>query len=122
MEVLIVNCCEGKSFEAFRQIVCSSISKVKYGVGSEPNFIIRRMDELSDYVCHWHHDVLDEKSKAHMIKFDKLDMIFLYGDMSMVPWDPLLMQVITLCFMAHHCNKVTSLHLNSLRSPFTHRN
>ncbi len=107
MEILIVNCCHVQStFEKFCDLVKKTVNFKIHGQGNAPNFIVRKMDELSDFVCHWHHDVLDQKCKSQMIKFDKMDMIFLYGDITRVPWDPMYMQVVTLLFMSVHCHKV----------------
>jgi hypothetical protein len=107
MQVLIVDCWDKENFKTFKRIVKRTICQSLFGEGNEPNFIVRSIDELSDYACHWEHDTLDEKSKGRMSKFDKLDMIFICGDMRTVPWDPMYMQVITLIFMAVSCRKVS---------------
>jgi hypothetical protein len=106
MQVLIIDCWEKGHFNKFREIVENSVNRRLYGEGNEPNFIVRTLEELSDYTCHWEHDTLDERAKGRMAKFDKLDMIFVCGDMRMVPWDPMYMQVVTIIFMAELCKKV----------------
>ncbi len=64
----------------------------------------RRIDDLHDYVCDWEHDVLDEKFKHNCLKFDKIDVLCIGGDMKVVPWDPLFTHAITLVYMAVTCD------------------
>jgi hypothetical protein len=71
----------------------------------EYRLIIRKMNDLSDFVCDWEYDILNESSKAIFRSFDKLDLICISGDMKACPWDPVYSQVITLQHMANFCNK-----------------
>ena len=106
MQVLIVDCNSKGQFPIFTSMIKATVRQHMKGDGNVSNFIVRTMDQLSDYTCHWHHDTLDEKCRGIMCKFDRIDIICICGDMSIVPWDPMYMQVITLIFMAYHCKKV----------------
>ena len=98
MQVLIVDAfaptSKGRAgFDSFRRVVTQTLS----GSWNEKHdIIVRKIDSLEDYVCDWEHDVLDENSKKHCAKFDKLDVICLGGDMKVCPWDPLFTKAISL--------------------------
>ena len=68
MQVLVVDCCSGASsaFNDFKNIVVSTINSITYGEGNVPAIIVRRVDEISDFVCHWQRDILNEKSKKDL--------------------------------------------------------
>ncbi len=89
-------------FNSFHRTLISSL--IDTGKG-ENELIIRKIDELSDYVCDWEHDLLNEKSKEICQKIDKLDIICIGGDMRISPWEPHFTKVITIIHTANFCNK-----------------
>ena len=107
MQVLIVDAFSmssvgRSSFDSFKRVVTQTLSgkwKEKHDI------IVRRIDQLEDYVCDWEHDVLDQSSKKRCAKFDKVDVICIAGDMKVCPWDPLFTKAITLLYMADRCQK-----------------
>lgn len=124
----MVDCCRSND-KSFKAAVKAAIKKVCYGYGNTPTISCRRLDEISDYVCHWQGDILTEKSRSQLIRFDKLDMIFLCGDMNILPWDPVFMLVHTLLHMANFTGKVSAIFpcvplvvTNMLHAPLSHAN
>ena len=90
------------SFNSFKRIITYSLEEV---TNEKHDILIRKIDNLRDYICDWEHDVLDENSKNNCLKFDKLDLICIGGDMRVCPWEPLYTHAITLLHMANLCDK-----------------
>jgi hypothetical protein len=109
MLVLVVDCFSedhrGRSvysnfLHALRKITKSSQNAVDIDY-----FMERRFNELVDIVVDWEHDHLDKKAEERAKKFDKIDLIVVCGDLSVLPWEPAAGQVVTLIHMAKHMNK-----------------
>lgn len=81
---------------SFRRIITNALDE---SCKEKHDIIERRIDNLRDYICDWEHDVLDEVSKNKCLKFDKIDLICIGGDMKTCPWDPLFSHAITLLHM-----------------------
>lgn len=68
-------------------------------------YLERRIDRLGDLTLNWYHDSIEEISKTYVKQFDKLDYVFVGGDMIICPWDPIATQVVTLVAMVHQTKK-----------------
>ena len=107
VQVLIINFYENSpngnnSFNQFKGIIENIVVNQCNGrVAGQCNFICKRQDELSDFILDWEHDYLDEKAKLHCRIFDRLDLIFIAGDMKILPWEPIATQLVTLIHMAN---------------------
>ena len=88
--------------KAFRQCVLDCISRCGL---ADPLLIQRRMNKLDDYCIDWEHDLMDAVTKRRAKTFDKLDMVIVGGDIGVMSWNPLCMQLVTLCNMANKVNK-----------------
>ena len=53
-------------------------------IENDNNFIERRMDEINDLVLDWEFDIINNESKKFIKDFDKIDFIFIGGDMKKV--------------------------------------
>jgi len=107
MQVLLVDSYSnnklGRSaFSAFKRMIVYTLEEV---TNEKHDIIVRKIDHLKDYICDWEHDILNEKLKGNCLKFDKLDLICIGGDMKICPWEPLFTHAITLLHMANLCNK-----------------
>ena len=76
-------------------------------VGRSASIVLRKMDEIGDYVLDWEHDVLTESSKSKAKRFDKVEILFVIGDTKVLPWDSRALQLVTLLHMANFTKKAT---------------
>jgi len=72
---------------------------------SEENISVRKPFGLADFVIDYAFEMLDDRAKEVILAFDNLDMIFIGGDMTYMPWDPKCSQVVTLLASARKVNK-----------------
>lgn len=112
MQVLIINCFSDSprgviAFNNFQRLIERATASTfsKYGVSGVPTFTIKRLNELGEYAFDWQHDALDESRKQQARMFDKLELIFVGGDMSILPWDPIATQLVTLLNMTNIVKK-----------------
>jgi len=102
--VLIVHCFDdatsagSKANKMFTELVLSL-------VGKSARVTRRRMDDLADYTLDFEYEILTENSKHPVRKFDKLDMVFVGGDLKELPWSPVAYQLMTLLRMCTFCKK-----------------
>ncbi|RYH29848.1 hypothetical protein EON65_07145 [archaeon] len=68
-------------------------------------FMERSYTELGDLVIDWEHAHLDKKAQENSVKFDKIDMIIVCGDMHVLPWETFASQVVSLLHMAKFMSK-----------------
>ena len=68
-------------------------------------FIERKLNRLGDIVVDWEHDNLNDASRTNCRQFDKIDFIFIAGDMKICPWEPVASQVVTLIHMCKFMKK-----------------
>ena len=103
MQALVVDAYETRAgFNSFHRTFTSALlDSSEY----EHDIIIRRLDDLGDYVCDWEHDILNENAKGVIQKFDKVDLVCIGGDMHICPWDPQFTQIITLLHMCNFIKK-----------------
>ena len=90
------------SFSSFRTTVTRTLEESCKG---RHDVVVRKINNLKDYVCDWAHDILNENLKLNCLKFDKIDLICICGDMKITPWDPLFTHAIILLHMATLCEK-----------------
>ena len=101
-----------KSNKAFLDLVSSL-------VGQNARIVKRKLDELGDYILSFEYDVLTEASKAVARRFDKVDLVFLSGDVREMPWSPRAAQLVTFLRMCNVCKKaVLSCGAMALHSVF----
>lgn len=115
MQLLFINCYQNNKtgnelFSSFQSIVLRTLIKCYNNVGIDMNknniqYLSRYIDELDEFVCDWNHDILNEKSSDSCKLFDRIDLVFIIGDMKIVPWHPIATQLITLINMCNHTNK-----------------
>ena len=103
LHVLIINSYDdtsssSKSNKVFSEMVASL-------VGQNARIVRRKLDDLADYCVSFEYDILTEASKAVTRRFDKLDLVFLGGDMKEMPWSPRATQLVTFLRMCHVCRK-----------------
>eukprot|EP01038_Epipyxis_sp_PR26KG_P008612 gene8612-11641_t len=115
MQVLIVNgydvddhrSMELESYRLFKDLILKSFLDlninlsgiIRSTLGQENHYIERRLDQLNDFTVCWEHDNLNDLSKSYCQNFDKIDMIFIGGDLSVLPWAPISTQLVTLLQM-----------------------
>jgi hypothetical protein len=68
-------------------------------------FIERRLNRLGDLVVDWENDSLNDTSRTNCKNFDKVDFVFIGGDMKICPWEPSASQVVTLIHMCKFMKK-----------------
>jgi len=108
MQVLLVDAYQQSktgrlNFASYERTVRASLGEASRG--EKPDIFVRKLTDLKDYICDWKTDILNENSKRSCLKFDKLDMICIGGDMKIVPWDPVFTHAIILLQMAALCEK-----------------
>ena len=101
VQILIVNAYGPGKKGASYQLAVRSLSKLVKG----SHFIERDTDDLVDFILDWEHEVLDENSKSIVKHFDKLEMVVIVGDSSLLPWDPKCHQLVTLIHMCHYVER-----------------
>lgn len=111
MRILIVNAYDEtkKGIEAFNDFKRSVLSCLREAEGetliTEENIFVRKPFGLADFVIDYMHEMLDDRAKEVTLAFDNLDIIFVGGDMTYMPWDPKCSQVVTLLASARKVNK-----------------
>jgi hypothetical protein len=108
MKVLIINSySEGKlgenGFKIFDQAVRNAI--VKYTIDEIPEIIVRKLDELGEFLVDWEYQSLEPNARDNAKKFDKLDMICISGDVKISPWEAKCYDAILLLHMFHLMNR-----------------
>lgn len=83
-----------------KTVMIESCSQKK--ITGKSNFITRKSNQLKDLICDWENTILDENTKKICRYFDKIDIIFIGGDLKFLPWNPSISQLITLINM---CNQ-----------------
>lgn len=88
-------------------------------VGPNARIVKRKLDELGDYIISFEYDILTEASKSIARRFDKVDLVFLSGDVREMPWSPRAAQLVTFLRMCNVCKKaVLSCGAMALHSVF----
>lgn len=110
MLILVVNSVtEDAKGEAIYRIFLKLLKKLfASSAGSfqdDYHYMERRCNELGDIVVDWEYDHLDKKAQENSIRFDRVDVVVVYGDLSTLPWEPSASQVVTLIHMAKYMNK-----------------
>jgi hypothetical protein len=113
MSVFLVDCYEkGKKGERSIQLVKRMIDSVfeecgTLVTGCRIKVIVRRLHELSDLLCTWElGDIVSDRTKSCAVSFDKVNFFFIAGDLgTLLPWDPALAPLVTLCHMANVVKK-----------------
>ena len=111
MKILVVNAFSetrkgNDAFHSFYHALTAALNGCREIIGAEQHDItVRRHDHISDFVVDWEHEVLYSDSKERSRRFDKLDLIFIAGDMKQYPWEPNFFQLITLIHMAEYTKK-----------------
>lgn len=103
MEVLIVNAFSDSpkgvsDYAAYRQLLCDVLAELHF---DQYLLIERKLNRLGDLVVHWQHDPINDQSRKACHLFDKMDLVCIHGDMTILPWEPISSQVVTLI---HMCN------------------
>jgi hypothetical protein len=101
VQILVVNAYGAGSKGASYQLTLRVLGRLVKG-GS---LIERGSNDLADFVLDWENEVIDETSKSIVKHFDKLEMVFIVGDSSLLPWDPQCHQLVTLIHMCHFVRK-----------------
>jgi len=102
IQALVINAYDlrkGKSMEmytTFRKMLVSLL-------GKQSLLIEKNADDLADYVFDWEFELLGENTKTIAKRFDKVDMVFLAGDTTAVPWEK---KFNDLTMLLHMCNFV----------------
>jgi hypothetical protein len=111
MRLLIINAFDEtkrgiEAFNDFKRCVLSCLREARgETVASEENIVVRKPFGLADYIIDYAFEMLDDRAKDITLAFDNLDMIFIGGDMTYMPWDPKCSQVVTLLATARKVNK-----------------
>ena len=111
MQVLIINGFEDSKrgsakYNLFHSAVKEIVKSATDGkISGSINYICRNINELSEYTCDWMHDSLTQENQYNTKLFDKLDIIFVSGDMTTLPWAPKAMQLVKLLHMANQTEK-----------------
>jgi hypothetical protein len=67
--------------------------------------LTRRYDQIDEYIVDWEYSSLLANSKSCSKSFDSIDVICIFGDMKLLPWDPSCYSLITLIHMSHLLGK-----------------
>ena len=111
MKILLVNAFSdsksGKSeFRDFFRVFNDIIQETKDAIdGGSRDIDVRRLDNLGDIVLDWEHSVLSRDAAQLARNFDKIDVICVCGNMTILPWNPACFDLIVLIHMAHLLNK-----------------
>jgi hypothetical protein len=70
-----------------------------------PEIIVKRTNELYDYIVDWEYSILVPTARTQTILFDKIDIIYLAGDTKIMPWEPSCFDLIILLHIFHLMNK-----------------
>ena len=92
--------CHG--FKTFKELVINTFTQCKV---PDCSFLERRLNRLGDLVVDWEHDSLNDVSRENCKHFDKIDFVFIGGDMKICPWEPVATQVVTLIHMCKFMKK-----------------
>ena len=68
-------------------------------------FLERSFNEIGDLIVDWEHDHLHHETEEHCLKFDKVDLVVVGGDLSVLPWEPQASQVVSLIHMCKFTKK-----------------
>ena len=101
MEILIINAFsdspKGKyDYQVYRELLTSILKSLQF---TQYILIERNLNRIGDFTVNWEHDHINEQSKKACKLFDKIDLICIHGDMSILPWEPIATQVVTLIHM-----------------------
>lgn len=107
MYILIVNGFEDSTkgthdYCMFRDLVVGTLREAQV---LDCFYLERRLNRLGDLVVDWEFDSLNDVSRENCKHFDKIDFVFISGDMKICPWEPLATQVVTLIHMCKFMDK-----------------
>lgn len=101
VQILVVNAYGSGRKGASYQLALRVLGRMVKGV----HLLERGSDDLTDFVLDWENEVIDENSKSIVKHFDKVEMVFVLGDSTLLPWDPQCHQLVTLIHMCHFVRK-----------------
>lgn len=94
---------KGRSaYNIFRTLVAKTIQSCDV---PDCVYLERSINRLGDLVVDWEHDILNDNARAYCKNFDKVDFVFIAGDMHVCPWEPVATQAVTLIHMCKFTKK-----------------
>jgi hypothetical protein len=91
-------------YSLFRNLVAKTFRSHDVPV-SDSIYLERAVNKLGDVVVYWEHDNLNDNARTYCKNFDKVDFVFIAGDMHICPWEPVATQVVTLIHMCKFTKK-----------------
>ena len=107
MYILVVDGFDGNKkgrgeYIIFKELIVQTLKECEV---TDSILMERKINRLGDLVVDWQHDNLNDTSRDNCKHFDKIDFVFISGDMHTCPWEPTSSQVVTLIHMCKFMNK-----------------